>query len=214
MIPQALKLNPAFFKTVYTDLLNAKKTRTSVQAALDAVDALRGRARADAVRAGASIICARPARRGRAREIEGHFKRNFDVSGVTTACEYLADQGLIGKASTPVRLTKRSNVDVQELAFFYLERPIAMASVTVDRHGADDEDVRQGRGAHDDRRAGRARPQPEEHLARDPARQPHRRHRPLGLGQVEPGVRHHLRRGAAALHGVALELSPSGSSRR
>ena len=40
-------------------------------------------------------------------------------SGVTTACEYLADQGLIGKASTPVRLTKRSNVDVQELAFFY-----------------------------------------------------------------------------------------------
>ena len=43
------------------------------------------------------------------------------MSGVTTACEYLADQGLIGKASTPVRLTKKSNVDVQELAFFYSE---------------------------------------------------------------------------------------------
>jgi len=43
------------------------------------------------------------------------------VEGVTTACEYLADQGLIGKASTPVQLTKRSNVSVQELAFFYLE---------------------------------------------------------------------------------------------
>ena len=41
---------------------------------------------------------------------------------MTTACEYLADQGLIGKASTPVRLTKRSNVEVQELAFFYLGR--------------------------------------------------------------------------------------------
>ncbi len=65
---------------------------------------------------------------------------------------------------------------------------------------------RRRRAAHDDRRAGRARPQPEEHLGRDPARQPHRRHRPLGLGQVEPGVRHDLRRGAAALHGVALEL--------
>ena len=37
---------------------------------------------------------------------------------VTTACEYLADQGLIGKASTPVQLTKKSNVHVQELAFF------------------------------------------------------------------------------------------------
>ena len=56
-------------------------------------------------------------------EIEDHFKRNFDVSGVTTACEYLADQGLIGKASTPVRLTKKSNVEVQELAFFYTGEP-------------------------------------------------------------------------------------------
>ena len=39
VIPQALKLNPAFFKTVYADLLNTKKTRKNVQAALDAVDA-------------------------------------------------------------------------------------------------------------------------------------------------------------------------------
>jgi hypothetical protein len=57
------------------------------------------------------------------REIEDDFKRNFDVSGVTTACEFLADQGLIGKASTPARLTKRSNIEVQELAFFYLGNP-------------------------------------------------------------------------------------------
>jgi uncharacterized protein len=45
------------------------------------------------------------------------------VSGVTTACEYLADRGLIGKASTPVHLTKKSNVQVQELAFFYTGEP-------------------------------------------------------------------------------------------
>ena len=43
--------------------------------------------------------------------------------GVTTACEYLADRGVIGKASTPARLTKRSNVDVQELAFFHFGEP-------------------------------------------------------------------------------------------
>jgi hypothetical protein len=59
-------------------------------------------------------------------EIEGHFIRNFDLSGVTTACEYLADQGLIGKASTLVHLTKKSNIEVQELAFVYLsEQPNA-----------------------------------------------------------------------------------------
>src|SRR6266851_187655 len=38
VIPQAMKLNPAFFTTIYTDLLNAKKTRKNVQAALDAID--------------------------------------------------------------------------------------------------------------------------------------------------------------------------------
>jgi hypothetical protein len=54
-------------------------------------------------------------------EIDAHFKRNFNVEGVTTACEYLADQGLIGKVSTPVQLTKKSNIVVQELAFVYTE---------------------------------------------------------------------------------------------
>ena len=53
-------------------------------------------------------------------EIEAHFKRNFDVEGVSTACEYLADQRLIGKVSTPVQLTKRSNVLMQEQAFVYV----------------------------------------------------------------------------------------------
>src|SRR5207302_3295946 len=38
VIPQAMKLNPAFFKTIYADLLNKKKTRKNVQAALEAVD--------------------------------------------------------------------------------------------------------------------------------------------------------------------------------
>jgi len=41
--------------------------------------------------------------------------------------EYLSDQGIIGKASMPVRLTKRSNADVQELAFFYLDRQPGVA---------------------------------------------------------------------------------------
>ena len=35
---QALKLNPPFFKRIYTDLLNARKTRAAVEAALSAID--------------------------------------------------------------------------------------------------------------------------------------------------------------------------------
>jgi predicted nucleotidyltransferase len=117
VIPQALKLNPPFFKAVYTDLLNAKKTPKRVQAALDAID--RYVAQRAAMLFAPVIAHLRDVGEARScEEIEDHFKRNFDVTGVTTACEYLADQGLIGKASTPVRLTKRSNVAVQELAFF------------------------------------------------------------------------------------------------
>jgi len=119
VIPQAMKLNPAFFKIVYADLLNSKKTAKNVQAALDAVDAYVAE-RAPALFA---LVIDHLREAGEARsasEIEAHFVRNFDLSGVTTACEYLADEGLIGKASTPVRLTKKSNVEIQELAFFHI----------------------------------------------------------------------------------------------
>jgi hypothetical protein len=116
VIPQAMKLNPVFFKTIYTDLLNAKKTRKSVQAALDAVDGYLAARAATLFRP----VLEHLREVGEARsctEIEAHFKRNFNVEGVTTTCEYLADQGLIGKASTSVQLTKKSNTLVQELAF-------------------------------------------------------------------------------------------------
>jgi predicted nucleotidyltransferase len=120
VIPQAMTLNPAFFKTVYADLLGGKKTRKNVEAALEAVD------RYVAERAATLFAPVIDHLRevGEARsctEIESHFEKTFDLSGVTAACEYLADQGLIGKASTPVQLTRKSNIDVQELAFFYLE---------------------------------------------------------------------------------------------
>jgi predicted nucleotidyltransferase len=120
VIPQAMKLNPAFFKTVYTDLLNVKKTRRGVEAALDAVDQYLGQ-RAPALFAPVIDYLREVGEARSCTEIELHFKKNLDVSGVTTACEYLADQGRIGKVGTPVHLTKKSNVEVQELAFFSIE---------------------------------------------------------------------------------------------
>ncbi|MGE0886570.1 MAG: hypothetical protein AB7P14_23780 [Blastocatellales bacterium] len=120
VIPQAMKLNPAFFKAIYSDLLNSKKTKKNVQAALGAID----RYLAERASKLFAPLIEHLHEVGEARsstEIEDHFKRNFNIEGVTTACEYLADQGLIGKASTPARLTKKSTVEVQELAFFPLE---------------------------------------------------------------------------------------------
>jgi hypothetical protein len=100
-------------------MLNAKKTRVLVQAALDAVD----RYVAERAASVFAPILDHLREVGEARsstEIEDWFQRNLGTSGVTTACEYLADQGLIGKAGAPVKLTRRSSVQVQELAFFHL----------------------------------------------------------------------------------------------
>ena len=119
VIPQAMKLNPQFFATIYTGMLNAKKTRKTVEAALSAIDEYM----AERTETLFEPLLEHLKEVGEARsatEIEAHFKRNFNVEGVITACEYLADRGLIGKVSTPVQLTKMSNIMVQELAFVHL----------------------------------------------------------------------------------------------
>jgi hypothetical protein len=118
VIPQAMKLNPRFFQTIYADLLNAKKNKKNVQAALDAVDNYVQKR--TAMLFGALIDHLRDVGEARsATEIEAHFQRKFNIEGITPACEYLADRGLISAVSTPAHLTKKSNIQVQELAFVF-----------------------------------------------------------------------------------------------
>ena len=122
VLPQAMQLNPGLFATIYTAMLNTKKSRANVEAALGAID----RYLAERAASLFAPVMAYLREIGEARscaELDNHFARHLDVSHVTTACEYLADQGLIGKVSVPARLTKKSNVDVQELAFVFLDDP-------------------------------------------------------------------------------------------
>jgi uncharacterized protein len=117
VIPQALQLNHKFFQVVYTEMLNSKKTRKTVETALDAIDSYLSR-RMDLF----EPILEHLREVGEARtssDIEYYFERNFGIEGVTTTCEFLADRGVIGKASIAAKLTKRSNVEVQELSFVY-----------------------------------------------------------------------------------------------
>jgi uncharacterized protein len=117
-LPLALELNPTFFKVVYTDLLNSKKSVKAVEAALRAVDEYLEQ-RTERIFAPV-IEYLREVRETRsATEIEDYFMRNFGLRGMTGVCEYLADRGILGKASAPVKLTKISNVQVEELGFFY-----------------------------------------------------------------------------------------------
>ena len=118
VIPQGQRLNPELFRVVYTDILNKKKTRKAVEAALDtAEEYVRKKARRlfkpvlDYLRGEGDARSA--------TAIDHHLHRNFDIHNAVMACEYLADIGLIDKVSTPVKLTIRSQIEVDELAFFY-----------------------------------------------------------------------------------------------
>ena len=51
--------------------------------------------------------------------IEHHFDRHHNIPSVLLALEWLSDIGVVDKASTPVKLTTRSQLEVDELAFFY-----------------------------------------------------------------------------------------------
>ena len=88
-----------------------------------------------------------------------------------------------------------------------------------DRIDCGDGDRRSDTGGQPDRRLGRPRAQPQGHLAVAAARRAGRDHRAVRVGQVEPRVRHDLRRGPAPLRRVAVGLRapvprPDGQARR
>ena len=118
VIPQGQRLNPELFSVIYEDLLNKKKTKKAVGLALETAESyLQKKARhlfqpvLDFLRTQGDGCSA--------TVIDHHFERNHGVGNAVGACEYLSDLGIIEKVSTPVRLTTRSQLEVDELAFFY-----------------------------------------------------------------------------------------------
>ncbi len=124
VLPRALQIDPEFFSVVYTGMLNGTKSREAVRAALDAADAWLA-ARTPTFSAAVVTWLAEVGEARSCTEIDAHFTRTMGVAHVSATCEYLADQAIIGRASVTTRLTRKSSVDVQELAFFALTPPPA-----------------------------------------------------------------------------------------
>ena len=114
----ALRLNPPLFRVVYADLVEKPVRRASLKAALDAID---GYLTPRAETLFAPILDYLDEAAGEPRsgtEIVHHFHRHHGTSEVIIACEWLADIGVIEKASSARKLTTRSQTEVEELAFF------------------------------------------------------------------------------------------------
>lgn len=119
VLPQAMKIDPDFFRIIYTDLLGKKQSRQTIAGAIGAIDGYL-RERAHALFAPLLDYLRDIGEARSVTELDAHFKKTFGIENASGACEYLADQGLIEKVSVSVQLTRRSNVSVQELAFVHV----------------------------------------------------------------------------------------------
>lgn len=118
VIQQALELNPEFFNKVYTDLIDQPKTEAVVGEALGLIDAYLEERLPDLFQPILDYL----AEEGSARsvtEIETWFDNQMNLRGVTTVCEWLSDKDVISRVSSPLRLTLKSNVEYEELGFYY-----------------------------------------------------------------------------------------------
>lgn len=118
VIHQALAYNPELFHALYTDLLHGKATEENLERALGRIQ--------DYLHAHAGILFAPILsylrEEGELRsmtDINHFFSRHYNLESVDIACEWLADEGLIQKLATPLRLTDKSRVDVEEAAYYY-----------------------------------------------------------------------------------------------
>jgi hypothetical protein len=118
VVLQALRHNSAFFNAVYTDLIHQPKSHDRVLHVLEMIDEyllerapvlfgpiLEYLAAAGGVRS--------------STEVNYYFSNQMGLACVDSACEWLAHQEILQKVSTPLRLTERSHVDVEEAAYYY-----------------------------------------------------------------------------------------------
>ena len=126
VIQPALRYNPDFFNRVYTDLMNCEKSEAVIQDTLDAINAylderqfifqpiLDYLVEQKAPRANTELN----ADLGRS----AHGKRGdseFDEESLDLVCQWLAWKGVIRQVALPMKLTAKSQVSVEEPAYYY-----------------------------------------------------------------------------------------------
>ena len=127
VIQPALRYNPEFFNRVYTDLINCEKTETVIQDALDAINVyleerqfifqpiLEYLIEQKAPRTNTELN-ADLGRNAHGKNDEGS---EFDEESLDLVCQWLAWKGVIRQVAMPMKLTAKSQVSVEEPAYYY-----------------------------------------------------------------------------------------------
>jgi predicted nucleotidyltransferase len=122
-LDQALAFNPGFFNAVYVDLIHGPKTEHVIQRALDMVDGYLAE-RAERLFAPVLDYLAEVDGPRTATELGTHFRKKVQADFLGAVYEWLADHGIIEKLSSPIRLTRKSRVTVEEPAYYYDAGPV------------------------------------------------------------------------------------------
>jgi hypothetical protein len=122
VIPQALQLNPGFFRPVYVELIDQKKNEAVIQQALDHINQYL-ESKVDLLFGPILEYLREEGGIRSATELESYFKKQVQnqCCALSIACEWLADQGIIRRVPSPVRLTPKSQVVLDEAAYYYDE---------------------------------------------------------------------------------------------
>ena len=149
VIQPALRYNPDFFNSVYTDLINSEKTEAVIQDALDAINVylderqfifqpiLEYLIEQKAPRTNTELN----ADLGRGSPRNSEDVPEFDEDPLDLACQWLAWRGIIRQVSMPVKLTAKSQIAVEEPAYYYDDTVGASVLAGVFPHTRDSEDI-------------------------------------------------------------------------
>lgn len=117
VIQPALGYNPDFFNRVYTELINREKNDAVIQDTLDAVNAYLDE-RQFIFQPVLDYLREAKAPRSNT-EIDAFFKASLDEGSLALVCQWLAWKGIIQQVAVPTKLTVKSQVSVEEPAYYY-----------------------------------------------------------------------------------------------
>jgi hypothetical protein len=118
VIHQALRYNPEVFRTVYIDLIEGPKDAPALQHALEQIDDYLVQ-RAETLFAPVLEYLAEAQDARTASELSAYFRKRAQTTGLFFAYEWLARKGIVQRVSSPVRLTRKSQIELDEPAYYY-----------------------------------------------------------------------------------------------
>ncbi|MFF2888582.1 hypothetical protein [Paenibacillus sp. NPDC057967] len=120
VVQQALRFNPDFFNVVYTELVGAEVNRSKVEAALRLVDGYL-KQRAEAMFQPIIAYLKEEADIRTVTNLDMKFRMLIPVEAgpIASACDLLAEQGLITKWESETKATPKSRVPLLEPAYAY-----------------------------------------------------------------------------------------------